>query len=331
MPATEFDANPQSNPAPRELTGEEAALYDRQIRLWGLEAQRKLASSSVLLVGAVCSLEAQEVAKNVVLAGVAHLGLVELEHKAPKTKQTFLGANVERIIHSLTEMNPHVSVQVVDKPCFEAVKQFSVVCVFGLGKEQELALAAACRAANVPFMAGRVLGVVGWVFFDLGAQYIYQKSNSSNTEDVENLSSVLSKNDSFCTYQEALEHPWGGETKRGAFGWHAAYTIQEFEARYNRLLLGTDDDVNLVTDLYSELCASKKSKLSDAQLIERVTRTVACVLGPVTAIVGGMWGREVVKVVSGKGEPLKNFFFFNADNNVGSVEHVGPLVKTVVK
>ncbi|KAI0565875.1 ubiquitin-activating enzyme [Gracilaria domingensis] len=324
MPATESDPNSQPPAAPRELTSDEAALYDRQIRLWGLEAQRKLASSSVLLVGAVCSLEAQEVAKNVVLAGVARLGLVEYEHSGLESARNFLGSSVEGIIQSLTEMNPHVQVQVVEKPCFEAVQQFSVVCAFGLARKQEMAFADACRAVNVPFMCGRACGVVGWVFFDLGAHYGYQKTKSS-AADAENSSSVSTYKVSFCSYKQAVEHLWGGESKRSAFGWHVACSMQEFEARHKRIPSGSEEDVKLMAEVYTELCASKKSRMSNDQLVSRAAKTAACVLGPVSAIVGGMWGREVVKVVSGKGEPLKNFFFFNADNNVGSVEHVGPL------
>jgi ubiquitin-like 1-activating enzyme E1 A len=50
------------------LTAEEAALYDRQLRLWGVEAQQRLGQAKVLLIGftAVQS----EICKNIVLAGV---------------------------------------------------------------------------------------------------------------------------------------------------------------------------------------------------------------------------------------------------------------------
>lgn len=53
------------------ISEEEAALYDRQIRLWGLDAQNRLRSSKMLLVGMTPI--AAEVAKNVVLAGISGL------------------------------------------------------------------------------------------------------------------------------------------------------------------------------------------------------------------------------------------------------------------
>ncbi|KAF7255449.1 hypothetical protein EG68_07390, partial [Paragonimus skrjabini miyazakii] len=57
------------------ISEEEAALYDRQIRLWGLEAQNRLKRSRILLQG-MTPLSA-EIAKNLVLAGVASMTIVD--------------------------------------------------------------------------------------------------------------------------------------------------------------------------------------------------------------------------------------------------------------
>lgn len=326
MPAQEDRPDEQpSITEPRELTGEEAALYDRQIRLWGLEAQRKLASSSVLLAGHVCSLTAQEVAKNVLLAGVMRLGLVEYDDNYRKPPRSFLGENVPAIVQSLKEMNPLVDVQVISKSCLEVVEQFSVVCAIGMSRKEELMLAEACRAAKVPFLAGHVAGVVGWVFLDLGDEYMYQKSKS-NASGPDDSTSVSTETVSYCSYKAALDANWGRERARSAFGWHVAYTLQEFASRHSRLPSADEKDVKLMTELYAQLSDNKKSKHTNTRLIERVANTAGAILGPVCAVVGGMWGREVIKVVSGKGEPLNNLFFFNAETNAGSVERVGPLV-----
>ncbi|KAE8951297.1 hypothetical protein PR001_g33786, partial [Phytophthora rubi] len=46
----------------------EAAVYDRQMRMWGVEAQKRLQSSRVLVSG--LSALGSELVKNLVLAGV---------------------------------------------------------------------------------------------------------------------------------------------------------------------------------------------------------------------------------------------------------------------
>lgn len=57
------------------LSADEIALYDRQIRLWGAQAQEYIRSAHVLLV----SLRAlgTEIAKNLTLAGISSLTIVD--------------------------------------------------------------------------------------------------------------------------------------------------------------------------------------------------------------------------------------------------------------
>ena len=51
----------------KELGEKEAALYDRQIRLWGIQAQEKMQNSKILVSG-VSGIHC-EILKNLVLAG----------------------------------------------------------------------------------------------------------------------------------------------------------------------------------------------------------------------------------------------------------------------
>ena len=47
-------------------------------------------------------------------------------------------------------------------------------------------------------------------------------------------------------------------------------------------------------------------------------------LAPVCAILGGMIASEVIKVISGKEQPINNAFFFNGDSCDGVVLQLGP-------
>lgn len=60
-----------------DLSADDIALYDRQIRLWGIEAQTRLRNAHVLLV-TVRAL-GNEIAKNLVLAGIGSLTLIDDE------------------------------------------------------------------------------------------------------------------------------------------------------------------------------------------------------------------------------------------------------------
>ena len=50
------------------LTKQESEIYDRQIRLWGVEAQQRLQASRVLMAGRFGCVSA-EISKNLILAG----------------------------------------------------------------------------------------------------------------------------------------------------------------------------------------------------------------------------------------------------------------------
>lgn len=68
------------------LTKEEAQLYDRQLRLWGVQSQQRLQASKVAIVG-MNAVQA-EISKNVILAGLNELTIfdwvkVEPRHTIP--------------------------------------------------------------------------------------------------------------------------------------------------------------------------------------------------------------------------------------------------------
>lgn len=311
--------------APRELTGEEAALYDRQIRLWGLEAQRKLASAHVLLAGTSCSLLGHELAKNIVLSGVARLGLCAAG-KAPSPG--FLGSDINATALSLRDMNPHVDVSVVDE-VLPHIQEFSIVCIIGMTRKEELIIASACREKGVAFTAGRTAGPVGWIFFDLGDVYKFQVKKSKDRKDslpkADETAEMTDKEIAFCTYKDAIAAPWGGEFRRAEFGWHIASTLLEFEDQKGRLPTGDDDDQQTLLGIYEKFNSEKKPANSKKELIEQVGIAAQFTLPPVAAILGGMWGREVIKYVSGKDEPINNLFFFNSKTGIGSLQQVGPV------
>ena len=69
--------NEALNGETQTISADEIALYDRQIRLWGVKAQERLRSAKILLIGMKAL--ANEIAKNLVLAGVGSLTILDHE------------------------------------------------------------------------------------------------------------------------------------------------------------------------------------------------------------------------------------------------------------
>ena len=58
-----------------EVTEQEVTQYDRQIRLWGLEAQQRLRNAKIMVFG--LGALGGEIVKNLVLAGIGEINVCD--------------------------------------------------------------------------------------------------------------------------------------------------------------------------------------------------------------------------------------------------------------
>ncbi|KAH0915652.1 hypothetical protein HID58_030098, partial [Brassica napus] len=76
-------------------------------------------------------------------------------------------------------------------------------------------------------------------------------------------------------------------------------------------------DLATVLEIKKKLCeANVICELEPDSLLERL---ISCTIEfpPACAIVGGILAQEVIKAVSGKGDPVKNFFYYDAQDGKG--------------
>jgi len=160
-----------------ELTEAENELYDRQIRLWGLESQKRLRTAKILIAG-LCGLGA-EITKNIILSGVNSVKLLDDKSvtEADFCSQ-FLAArdslNTNRAEASLERaraLNPMVDISADKEPLkkktLEFFAQFDVVVVNGETNEELLRIDTICRELGVKFIATDVWGTFGFYFASL--------------------------------------------------------------------------------------------------------------------------------------------------------------------
>ncbi|XP_068083309.1 SUMO-activating enzyme subunit 1 isoform X2 [Anabrus simplex] len=214
-----------------DLTEDEAELYDRQIRLWGLESQKRLRNSRILLIG--CRGFGAEICKNLVLAGVKSLVILDsgdlteedgcAQFLAPRDQ---IGRN--RAIASLKraqELNSMVSISAdtdnVDEKPDSYFAEFDVVCATECSSQQLIRIDQICRENCVKFFCGDVFGLFGYMFADLQIHEFVEETKVYPTgrkgEDGEPISkrakmesvSVSSKNTvKYVPLQDALHVDW---------------------------------------------------------------------------------------------------------------------------
>ncbi|KAH8169672.1 thiF family protein [Sarocladium implicatum] len=164
---------------PNGVSADDIALYDRQIRLWGVDAQARIQNANILLVN-LRGL-ANEVAKNLVLAGVGSLTILDnaVVTEADLGAQFFLseedspvGKNrAEAASPNIQKLNPRVRVHVDTEGATTKVPSyfaaFDVVIATDLDPTAFNLINIATRLNKKPFYAASTHGMYGFIFSDL--------------------------------------------------------------------------------------------------------------------------------------------------------------------
>eukprot|EP00644_Phytophthora_capsici_P011720 jgi/Phyca11/529878/estExt2_fgenesh1_pm.C_PHYCAscaffold_500037 len=148
--------------------------YDRQLRLWGPEGQRRLASTHVLLVGSCAT--ASEALKNLVLPGVgrftvlddATVSLADASNNFFVTADAVGQSRAETVAKLLLEMNSdvagdarHADIKQVlqDEPQY--LDQFTLVMATQLNEAVTSTIAELCLAKRIPLLLVTSYGFLG--------------------------------------------------------------------------------------------------------------------------------------------------------------------------
>uniref|UniRef100_A0AC35GS37 THIF-type NAD/FAD binding fold domain-containing protein n=1 Tax=Panagrolaimus sp. PS1159 TaxID=55785 RepID=A0AC35GS37_9BILA len=159
----------------KEISSDELAVYDRQIRLWGLDAQNRLRNSSALIYG-MTPLGA-EIGKNLMLCGLNALTVAD-GCLVGENDANFLidvkkdvGKNRAKASHDrLRVLNPLVKLETVQMRLIELtpdyLKKYDLVILIDQGKDIIKSVDAVCRENKIRFIAGGIFGWTGYAFFD---------------------------------------------------------------------------------------------------------------------------------------------------------------------
>ncbi|XP_023222309.1 SUMO-activating enzyme subunit 1-like [Centruroides sculpturatus] len=332
-----------------EITEDEAELYDRQIRLWGLDAQKRLRSSNILLIG-INSLGG-EVAKNLVLAGVKSLTIMD-NNKVSEldTKLQFLFSSKDigknraevacqqlQLLNPMVEVTPNVnSVEDINNEFFLS---YNVVCIISSNTKTLIRLNNLCRKHEKKFFCGDVWGFYGYCFLDLNHHsYVEERATFTMKQDCkepktkklrteEKTTQIITKSVDFTSLEKALAAKAGKfgtalnkQTSSLFFLLHVIFKFWEINQRYPQIQ-SREDDINKLLQLKDQVM--KELSIDSKRLEDQVLMQVFGELSPVSAVVGGVLAQEVIKAVSCKDNPIKNFFLFHGKEGGGVVENIG--------
>jgi len=305
-----------------DITEAEAQLYDRQIRLWGLDAQKRLRAARVLVAG-MRGL-GNEVTKNLVLAGVNSMTILDHEKMTKEDCVSSFLAPTDHVgknraqasLERLKQRNPMVEVT-ADPDNLETKEE-------GFFKNFD------------------IFGFFGYSFMDLiKHEYVEEEVKTQEAKEgqpeakkakmeanEEEETKMVKKSMEFVDLEKALNVDWSQDTyakriRRMDPAYFILQILLEFQSREGCSPRADmrDEDMKLLISLKDSIIS--KYGLPDKKIPDEILPMLFSELSPVAAIIGGVLGQEVIKVISNKDSPHNNFFLYNPLESCGVVETIG--------
>ncbi|KIV77807.1 hypothetical protein PV11_09587 [Exophiala sideris] len=352
--------------APQQtISADEIALYDRQIRLWGMAVQEKLRSANLLLIG-IKGLGA-EIAKNLVLAGIGTLTILDHETVTEEDfgtqfflNDTQIGQNrAEASLPELQKLNPRVEIYTDPIPVVmkdpEYFQSFDIVIATGLMQEIITTINLACRTFGRKFYAADTHGMYGYIFADLLVhQYVVEKPQSNKPAKVGDMETstrgvigVDTKRESdkvmdLVTYQETYSlfqlanlSPLPSRirnTRRSLMRvtplLSCLRALFDFQSQTEGRLPGPN---RVDLELFTKLAEQKHLELQlpketlKAEFLRSFLQNLGSEVSPVVAFLGGYLAQDVINVLGQKEPPLQNFLLFDGEEFTATQYSIHPI------
>ncbi|GHJ89431.1 hypothetical protein NliqN6_5833 [Naganishia liquefaciens] len=342
------------------ITEDEASLYDRQIRLWGLEAQNRMRSSTILIL--TLRALAQETIKNLVLAGVGRLIVMDDQ----KVSEVDLGAGllfreedgdvgkmrVEAALPQIKSLNPLVTITPLPtlspfissstSTSQETIEDFlkrekvDLVCGTDLDRSTLERINSACRATRTSFYGAGSYGYIGYIFADLGSSFEYVSSSNDGKQ-----TKRCADYAPFCeAFTKEGNNPFKGlkrnETREKlpalVLG---VLSVWEYQARHGALPTSED-----ATEELMAIAEAKRVELGINEkalavvppdmityviinLKSHLATTAPAEFAPSAAILGGLLAQDILRALSRKEKPVMGLCVVDCMAGTGAVSRWG--------
>ncbi|KAF4551017.1 ThiF-like protein 2 [Elsinoe fawcettii] len=350
------------------ISADEIALYDRQIRLWGVQAQEKIRSAKVLLVNVKGT--GTEIAKNLILNGIQSLTIsdVGLVQESDLGAQYFLRpedvGQFRAVAASarLQELNPRVSVIVdttdVTQKGPDYFSAFDMIIASDMPFFMLSLVNAGTRVAGRPFYATGIHGFYGFVFADLiEHEYIIEREQSnratavgdeSTTRKVVDVNAkkengknieLVTKKEKYTPLMLANSSPLPAEYLRNRRRMRgvspllpAMRALWDFERNTGRFPSHSREDLVGFTTLVNEKLKELQlpPDLLKADFLRNFLQGVGAEIVPTAAFVGGRLAEDVINVLGKREQPIQNMLLFDGEGFQAPIYALHPIFEAAL-
>lgn len=349
------------------ISADEIALYDRQIRLWGVKAQERLRTANILLIGMKAL--GNEIAKNLVLAGIGSMTMQDDQTVVDDDlgaqffiEEQHIGLNrAQAAAAQIRKLNPRVALFVDIEPIRfrlpEYYAPFDMVIATDLDFSTLSTINAACRLCNRPFYAAGSHGFYGFIFADLiSHDYVLEREKSNvptvlkaetstraiiatNTKKEHGkLVEMVTKRETYTPIILANSSPIPAEqlsSRRRKLQIPPLLTclraLWEFQSISGSVPSHSHADLELFTTLATEKHKELQlpAETLRSEFLRSFLQNIGSEIAPVTAFLGGQLAQDVINVLGQREQPIQNFLLFDAEESKGPVLALHPIIASL--
>ncbi|XDG01291.1 hypothetical protein ABKA04_000906 [Annulohypoxylon sp. FPYF3050] len=334
------------------LSADDIALYDRQLRLWGMEAQQKIQSANIVII--TMKALANEIAKNLVLAGIGSLTVVDdqIVTEADLGAQFFLTeenigqSRAEAAVGRIQKLNPRVKV-IADSGSIMTkgasfFGNFDIVIATDLSPTLLAFINTATRLHNRQFYAAGTYGLYGYIFCDLiEHDYVVQRDKSNvptnigpetRTRSIVKVESQkeggkviekVQKRELYSTWDLASEtsllpHDYiisKRRLKNVTPALSCLRALWAFQQTHEDRFPENKQDLETFTRsaTHNHTLLSLPVETLRSEFLRSFLQNIGSEIAPVTAILGGQLAQDVINVRGQRQQPIQNMVVFDGD------------------
>lgn len=295
--------------------------YDRQVRLWGAESQQKMMNSRVLYIH-VTGVTA-EILKNLALAGIKATlcdtrpasGMEPHFFTPTQPEKRLKYASVAHAVQPLVEeMNPLLDgCPIVETNVSDLVqddlKAFTVIVASQIPLDEAVRLSKMARELNIQFYLVDCFGWNGAALMDLGKDLTFRPEQGKKLLDPVPLSKYTSLEE---LVKVPLQHCVNRFHKTPPAVYLQYRCLLEYQAQKGHFPGDGAQQQEYPFDetVWPSYLESQNVTLPK-ETLAALGQAGMAQMAPVCAVLGGILGNEIIKVISGKGEPANNTLLFD--------------------
>lgn len=334
-----------TNNTHKTLTKDEIELYDRQIRLWGLDAQQKISNSNFLLInlGSI----GQEIAKNLCISGIGNLTILDNHsiNEDDLSSQFFISKDdlnknrLDVVGKKLNDLNPRVNITLNNNTDFLFTlneksfwSKFNVIIATEITTFDNIKFINDwSRSLNIPFYLTNSLGLSTFCFIDLVQFNSNDKKLKSSiptklgrisknkeiinvkieTDDDDKQYEYITTSHSYTSFPDLLDNLSFKHLHRRQLKKMSPLVP------ITLALLSSNNSENISFDELKqksiEICEKSgisKTILTDESINKMISQK-NIEFTPVSSIIGGAIAQDVINILGKRQGPLNNFLVFD--------------------